>query len=165
MLHHCLLTLTWCAYVPHDQPLFITENDSMQQVQCNMMSIVNFFNRAKWGANNIGANQIGGANEVKQAAKDRRLLATTPAVKQARNERRANDRRLATHKVKEAAKDTRFMATTTALYYCPCPCYTAATPMYPLQCNNKPMRNINSAYILQCNNNALHCTAFPCPCK
>jgi len=21
MLHHCLLTLTWCAYVPHDQPL------------------------------------------------------------------------------------------------------------------------------------------------
>ncbi len=67
------------------------------------------------GGNNIGANQIGGANEVKQAAKDRRLLATTPAVKQARNERRANNRRLATHKVKEAAKDTRFMATTTAL--------------------------------------------------
>ena len=48
MLHHCLLTLTWCAYVPHDQPLFITENDSMQQVQCNMMSIVNFFNRENY---------------------------------------------------------------------------------------------------------------------
>ena len=36
--------------------------------------------------------------------------------------------------------------------------------IHSLQCNNKPMRNINTAYILQCNNNALHCT-FPCPCN
>ena len=108
----------------------------------------------KWGANNIGANQIGGANEVKQAAKDRRLLATTPAVKQARNERRANNRRLATHKVKEAAKDTRFMATTTALYYCPCPCNTNVSIHYNATTNQCAISILHISY----NATTMHCT-------